>query len=63
MTGSEPFARGLCDGPVVSPLHGPFGFALTVDVEEWYHTCLVPSYVRPEGRPPKLGYPISRPED
>jgi polysaccharide deacetylase family protein (PEP-CTERM system associated) len=24
---------------------------LSVDVEEWYHTCLVPSYVRPERRP------------
>lgn len=30
---------------------GPFGCALTVDVEEWYHTCLVPGYVRPEARP------------
>jgi peptidoglycan/xylan/chitin deacetylase (PgdA/CDA1 family) len=30
---------------------GPFGCALTVDVEEWYHTCLVPEYVRPEARP------------
>lgn len=25
--------------------------ALTVDVEEWYHTCLVPSWVRPAERP------------
>jgi peptidoglycan/xylan/chitin deacetylase (PgdA/CDA1 family) len=33
-------------------LGGPFGYALTVDVEEWYHTCLVPGYVRPEDRPP-----------
>jgi len=30
---------------------GPFGCALTVDVEEWYHTCLVPGFVRPEMRP------------
>jgi polysaccharide deacetylase family protein (PEP-CTERM system associated) len=30
---------------------GPFGCALTVDVEEWYHTCLVPGFVRPELRP------------
>jgi peptidoglycan/xylan/chitin deacetylase (PgdA/CDA1 family) len=29
-----------------------FGCALTVDVEEWYHTCLVPRYIDPEGRPP-----------
>ncbi len=27
------------------------GFALTVDVEEWYHTCLVPEYVDPSRRP------------
>ncbi len=33
------------------PLAGPFGCALTVDVEEWYHTCLVPEYVYPERRP------------
>jgi len=51
MTGSEPMASGPCDGPGVAPLGGPFGFALTVDVEEWYHTCLVPSYVRPASRP------------
>jgi polysaccharide deacetylase family protein (PEP-CTERM system associated) len=37
--------------PRVTPLPGRFGCALTVDVEEWYHTCLVPSYVRPERRP------------
>jgi peptidoglycan/xylan/chitin deacetylase (PgdA/CDA1 family) len=38
--------------PVVTRLEGRFGFALSVDVEEWYHTCLVPSYVQPERRPP-----------
>ncbi len=27
------------------------GFALTVDVEEWYHTCVVPEYVDPSRRP------------
>src|SRR4051794_9758201 len=49
---SEPVAQEVsCGGPLVAPLRGRFGFALTVDVEEWYHTCLVPSYVRPEGRP------------
>lgn len=40
------------DPPRVSRLAGRFGFALTVDVEEWYHTCLVPGYVQPRARPP-----------
>jgi polysaccharide deacetylase family protein (PEP-CTERM system associated) len=39
------------EAPQVVRLGGPFGFALTVDIEEWYHTCLVPHYVRPEDRP------------
>jgi polysaccharide deacetylase family protein (PEP-CTERM system associated) len=39
------------EAPQVVRLRGPFGCALTVDVEEWYHTCLVPDYVHPEGRP------------
>jgi polysaccharide deacetylase family protein (PEP-CTERM system associated) len=38
--------------PRVSRLGGHFGCALTVDVEEWYHTCLVPGYIDPAGRPP-----------
>src|SRR5262249_57703273 len=33
------------------PAAGRFGYALTVDVEEWYHTCQVPGYVHPELRP------------
>jgi len=37
--------------PAPRPLDGPFGFALTVDVEEWYHTCLVPDFVDPARRP------------
>ncbi len=37
--------------PRVEPVGGPFGCALTIDVEEWYHTCLVPSYVQPATRP------------
>ncbi|HTQ81528.1 MAG TPA: polysaccharide deacetylase family protein [Thermoanaerobaculia bacterium] len=37
--------------PRVDPVSGPFGYALTIDVEEWYHTCQVPGYVRPECRP------------
>lgn len=32
-------------------LRGGSGYALTVDLEEWYHTCLVPSYVNPTDRP------------
>lgn len=39
------------EAPRVVRLGGPFGFALTVDVEEWYHTCLVPDYVHPRERP------------
>ncbi len=35
----------------VTRIRGPFGCALTVDVEEWYHNCLVPSYVQPRLRP------------
>jgi peptidoglycan/xylan/chitin deacetylase (PgdA/CDA1 family) len=37
--------------PRVEPQRGRFGCAMTVDVEEWYHTCQVPGYVRPERRP------------
>src|SRR5436305_1142296 len=37
--------------PQVTPVSGPFRYALTVDVEEWYHTCQVPGYVHPERRP------------
>jgi peptidoglycan/xylan/chitin deacetylase (PgdA/CDA1 family) len=39
------------EAPRVSRLKGPFRCALTVDVEEWYHTCLVPDYVNPGDRP------------
>lgn len=39
------------EAPRIVRLKGPFGCALTVDVEEWYHTCLVPGYVQPEDRP------------
>src|SRR5579872_1133398 len=35
----------------VSRVRGALGCALTVDVEEWYHNCLVPSYVQPRLRP------------
>jgi len=38
--------------PEVRPAVGPPGLAVTVDVEEWYHSCWVPEYVRPELRPP-----------
>jgi peptidoglycan/xylan/chitin deacetylase (PgdA/CDA1 family) len=37
--------------PEVTRVWGDFGCALTVDVEEWYHNCLVPSYVQPHLRP------------
>jgi polysaccharide deacetylase family protein (PEP-CTERM system associated) len=37
--------------PHVTRLSGPFGWALTVDVEEWYHNCQVPDYVEPARRP------------
>jgi len=40
------------EAPRVVRLEGPFAPALTVDIEEWYHTCLVPEYVNPEHRPP-----------
>jgi polysaccharide deacetylase family protein (PEP-CTERM system associated) len=35
----------------IPPVADSFGYALTVDVEEWYHTCQVPGYVHPERRP------------
>jgi peptidoglycan/xylan/chitin deacetylase (PgdA/CDA1 family) len=38
--------------PRVERLDGLAGAALTVDVEEWYHTCLVPGYTDPARRPP-----------
>ncbi len=38
--------------PAVERLSAPLGCALTVDVEEWYHTCLEPDYVEPARRPP-----------
>src|ERR1044072_2649255 len=40
--------------PQVTALAGPLrtsGCALTVDVEEWYHNCLVPDFVDPALRP------------
>ncbi len=37
--------------PNATRLSGPFGWALTVDVEEWYHNCQVPDYVDPARRP------------
>lgn len=41
----------MAEMPRVVRRAGPFGCALTVDVEEWYHTCLIPGYVQPERRP------------
>jgi peptidoglycan/xylan/chitin deacetylase (PgdA/CDA1 family) len=37
--------------PQITRIERDLGFALSVDVEEWYHNCLVPAYVRPERRP------------
>jgi peptidoglycan/xylan/chitin deacetylase (PgdA/CDA1 family) len=45
--------------PRTTRLKGQFGLALTVDVEEWYHTCLVPGYVHPELRP-QLSHELDR---
>lgn len=38
--------------PEVRPLGPLAGLALSVDVEEWYHSCWVPEYVDPARRPP-----------
>ena len=48
--------------PQVHRLDGPFrtlSCALTVDVEEWYHNCLVPDFVEPARRP-KLPQELDR---
>jgi|CXWL01.1.fsa_nt_gi peptidoglycan/xylan/chitin deacetylase (PgdA/CDA1 family) len=47
-------AHALASAPQQLPLIGPFGYALTVDVEEWYHTCLVPDLVDPARRRPQV---------
>lgn len=52
--------RHPVERPSLQRLAGPFGFSLTVDVEEWYHTCLVPRYVRPELRPAGLAEELDR---
>ena len=39
------------DRPTICPLKLKARPGLSVDVEEWYHTCLVPDYVRPHRRP------------
>lgn len=46
--------------PLRERLSGAFGFSLTVDVEEWYHTCLVPDYVDPRRRPAGLPDELDR---
>ncbi|HEX4955627.1 MAG TPA: polysaccharide deacetylase family protein [Thermoanaerobaculia bacterium] len=40
--------------PAVQPVDLGPACCLTIDVEEWYHTCLVPSLVDPELRPAGL---------
>lgn len=39
----------------MEPLRARGGFALTVDVEEWYHTCWVEEWVEPARRPHLAG--------
>lgn len=46
--------------PLLEPLAGPFGYCLTVDVEEWFHSCLAPSYVDPVRRPAGLETELDR---
>lgn len=47
-SGSAPWPARRVDRQVC----GGAGFALTVDLEEWYHTCVVAEYVDPDRRPP-----------
>ncbi|MEM6456083.1 MAG: polysaccharide deacetylase family protein [Acidobacteriota bacterium] len=42
----------MSEQPARTVLPGPFGAAMAVDVEEWYHTCWVADYVDPRRRPP-----------
>ncbi len=37
--------------PRVEPLDGEHGFAVSVDLEEWFHTCWEPDYVDARRRP------------
>jgi peptidoglycan/xylan/chitin deacetylase (PgdA/CDA1 family) len=43
---------GVGEAPRLETVPGPFGYALSIDVEEWYHTCLEPDFVDPARRPP-----------
>lgn len=40
------------DAPEARPAPGAAGIAVSVDVEEWYHSCWVPEYVDPARRGP-----------
>lgn len=46
------FSTTRAERPEVRPLGAFPGVALTVDVEEWFHSCWVPEYVEPLRRPP-----------
>lgn len=50
--GKRELAEAFDPAPQRQVLRGPFRAALTIDVEEWYHTCLVDEYVDPDRRPP-----------
>ena len=41
------------DAPEARPAAGARGVAVSVDVEEWYHSCWVPEYVDPARRGPQ----------
>jgi peptidoglycan/xylan/chitin deacetylase (PgdA/CDA1 family) len=55
MTPSRRAGRGVSTAnpspPAVTALRGAYGYGLSVDVEEWYHTCHVAEYVDPSRRP------------
>lgn len=46
------FSTTRAERPEVRPLGAFSGVALTIDVEEWFHSCWVPEYVEPSRRPP-----------
>jgi len=45
-------SRSSTNRPELLPAPDVAGVAVSVDVEEWYHSCWAPEYVDPELRPP-----------